>query len=211
MDSSREQDFQEQAHVKEIPTQHYQNQARPSETHAKDPLSSPAPPAYDSSVATENKNDKLKDKASTISNVGQQANDMAVNLAAQANDLAVNAAAQANLMANDAVDRVHLTMHDTTKTAKMKILSNPTVQDTTEELRQNFAADSHEMAHKDYGIQGAIQTSQEAPVSGVRDIGWHRPVIEIPDPFIGGLPNGRLFSLIRRFNKVRLVASHQMN
>jgi hypothetical protein len=200
----------QQAHVNEGPMQHSQIQAQPNEISAKDALSSRASPAYNGAVATEN--NPLKDKASTISsNATEKANAVGANISQQANNIAVSVAAQVNLMSNNAADRVNGTMYDTTKTAKMKILANPTVQGTTEQLRQNFAADSHEMANKDYCIHGAIQTGQGSTVSSVRDIGWHRPVIEIPDPLIGGLPNGRLFSLIRRFNKVRNVGIFPMN
>ena len=160
-------------------------------------------PAHEGAVAAEN--NISKDKASTTSSIAmEKANAVGANLVQQANTLAVDVAARANMMANNAVDQANATMNNTTETARMKIMAHPAVQQTTEQ----FAADSHDMAHKTYGIQGAVQTHDGAPVGGVRDIGWHRPVIEIPDPLIGGLPNGRLFSLIRRFNKVRRTVSH---
>ncbi|PQE27948.1 Proteasome subunit beta type protein [Rutstroemia sp. NJR-2017a BBW] len=84
---------------------------------------------------------------------------------------------------------------------KLKAMANLTVQDITEQVRENFSTDSHKIARKNYSVQGAVQQNQGIPVNGVRDIGWHRPPTEIPDPLIGGLPNGRLFSMIRRFNK----------
>ncbi|TGO21385.1 hypothetical protein BPAE_0223g00140 [Botrytis paeoniae] len=84
---------------------------------------------------------------------------------------------------------------------KLKAMTNLTVQDITEQVWENFSADSHEIARKDYGIRGAVQQHDGSPVNNIRDIGWHRPPTEIPDPLLGGLPNGRLFSLIRRFNK----------
>ncbi|TGO15620.1 hypothetical protein BTUL_0038g00510 [Botrytis tulipae] len=84
---------------------------------------------------------------------------------------------------------------------KLNAMTNLTVRDITEQVWENFSADSHEIARKDYGIQGAVQQHDGSPVENIRDIGWHRPSTEIPDPLLGGLPNGRLFSLIRRFNK----------
>ncbi|THV43998.1 hypothetical protein BGAL_0773g00030 [Botrytis galanthina] len=83
----------------------------------------------------------------------------------------------------------------------LKAMTNLTVQNITEQVWENFSADSHEMARKDYGIQGAVQQHDGSPIDNIRDIGWHRPPAEIPDPLLGGLPNGRLFSVIRRFNK----------
>lgn len=90
----------------------------------------------------------------------------------------------------------------------LKAMTNLTVQNITEQVWENFSADSHEMARKDYGIQGAVQQHDGSPIDNIRDIGWHRPPAEIPDPLLGGLPNGRLFSLIRRFNKVRRTLAY---
>ncbi|KAF7896685.1 uncharacterized protein EAF01_009088 [Botrytis porri] len=84
---------------------------------------------------------------------------------------------------------------------KLKAITNLSVQDITEQVRENLSADSHEIARKDYGIRGAVQQPHGSSVNNIRDIGWHRPLTEIPDPLLGGLPNGRLFWLIRRFNK----------
>jgi hypothetical protein len=68
-------------------------------------------------------------------------------------------------------------------------------------VTKSFIADSHDLAHEHADIVGATQ-SDRATAEEVRDIGWHKPTNEIPDPLIGGVPNGQLFSLIRRFNKV---------
>lgn len=80
----------------------------------------------------------------------------------------------------------------------------PTFYETTELLRQEFSPDSHELAHRDTGLTGAVLThyDEELPET-TRDIGWHKANLEIPDPLIGDLPNSKLFSMIRRFNKVR--------
>lgn len=77
----------------------------------------------------------------------------------------------------------------------------PAIQEKTAALANDLSPDSHELAQKPADIKGAVQT--DPPNEFIRDIGWHKPTVEIPDPLIGGLPNGRLFSLIRRFNKVR--------
>lgn len=76
-----------------------------------------------------------------------------------------------------------------------------TIQEKTAAIINDLSPDSHELAQKHTHIAGAVQTN--APDTFVRDIGWHKSTDEIPDPLIGGLPNGKLFSLIRRFNKVR--------
>jgi len=63
-----------------------------------------------------------------------------------------------------------------------------------------FLADSHDLAHGETEVNGIVKSNQEV---GTKDVGWHKPVAYIPDPLIATLPNGRLWSLIRRFNKVR--------
>lgn len=56
------------------------------------------------------------------------------------------------------------------------------------------------------GYDGSIEvTSNE--YSTTRDLGWHRPVVEMPDPLIEGVSNGKLFSMIRRFNNVSSLLS----
>lgn len=67
---------------------------------------------------------------------------------------------------------------------------------------------SHELAHQVPEIRGTIQSEQISEGDGkvVRDVGWHKANLELPDPLIGGYTNGELFKLIRRFNKVRLLS-----
>jgi hypothetical protein len=99
-----------------------------------------------------------------------------------------------------------LTPENTVSTADpaLKDKAYAIVEDATQTLRKNFAADSQELAHENHEIKGAIQTHRDGESNaGVRDIGWHKPTVEVPDPLIGGLPNGRLWAMIRRFNKVR--------
>jgi hypothetical protein len=74
------------------------------------------------------------------------------------------------------------------------------------EIRKGLEVDSDELTQESPPIKGAVQTHQNGEsISQVRDIGWHKPSVEIPDPLIGGVPNGRLFAMIRRFNKVRAL------
>lgn len=78
------------------------------------------------------------------------------------------------------------------------------IQDKAAQIHKDFTANSHELACASPEIEGAIQSHQNGDVEiGVRDIGWHKSTVEIPDPLIGTIPNGELFSMIRRFNKVR--------
>ncbi|KAL2066057.1 hypothetical protein VTL71DRAFT_2128 [Oculimacula yallundae] len=76
----------------------------------------------------------------------------------------------------------------------------PAIHETTETITQSFVADSHDLAH-DPQIEGALQAGNGYVNGGVRDIGWHKPNLQIPDPLIGGITNGHLFAMIRRFNK----------
>jgi hypothetical protein len=81
------------------------------------------------------------------------------------------------------------------------------VAETTKVLSKQLKASSHELAHEEPTMAG-IGAVQNNPLrgnnSGTRDIGWHKPEAEIPDPLVFNIPNGRLWSMIRRFNKVRL-------
>ncbi|RDW63677.1 hypothetical protein BP6252_11222 [Coleophoma cylindrospora] len=85
-------------------------------------------------------------------------------------------------------------------TIATNIISNATVMANNtanrvvipEQLRESFSADSDKMAIRDYGIEGAVQTHGVVPLRETRDIRWHCPNMEIPDPLIGGVPNGKL-------------------
>lgn len=82
-----------------------------------------------------------------------------------------------------------------------KIIPIPAIQQQSTIITEHFTADSHDLARASE-IEGALQ-AQDAQINGsVRDIGWHKANDEIPDPLIGGLSNGQLFAMIRRFNKV---------
>jgi hypothetical protein len=70
---------------------------------------------------------------------------------------------------------------------------------------KEFNATSHGLAHETITAAdtGAVQKHPPGGRhSGTRDIGWHKPVDDIPDPLVFDIPNGRLWSMIRRFNKV---------
>ena len=99
-------------------------------------------------------------------------------------------------------------VHDTTAPTLMQTLqdrAHTLVEGPVETLRKDLTADSHELAHEVPNVRGAIQTAQPSSSNAatVRDVGWHKANVEIPDPLIGGYTNGELFALIRRFNKVR--------
>lgn len=61
--------------------------------------------------------------------------------------------------------------------------------------------DSHELANADHEEKGAAQINHGQ--TEVRDLGWNESLEEVPNPVVGGLENEELWTLIRRFNKVR--------
>lgn len=61
--------------------------------------------------------------------------------------------------------------------------------------------DSHVLAHADPEVLGAAQLNHGH--TEVRDLGWNEDAKDVPTPLVGGLPNEELWTLIRRFNKVR--------
>lgn len=76
------------------------------------------------------------------------------------------------------------------------------------QIIKEFDPDSHDIVERAPNSNGAICASdqhREGPLP--RDIGWHKPNASIPDPLLEGVPNGKLFARIRRFNKVSQVAS----
>ena len=78
------------------------------------------------------------------------------------------------------------------------------ISEATQGLQKELNPDSHALAHDNPSIQGAVtqHTMATGTVGAVTDIGWHKDTAMIPDPLIDGIPNGTLFSYIRRFNKV---------
>lgn len=76
------------------------------------------------------------------------------------------------------------------------------IDEATQGLQKELNPDSHELAHDNPAIQGAVTNHAAVGTAGrVTDIGWHMDTAMIPDPLIEGIPNGTLFSYIRRFNK----------
>ncbi|KAK5445269.1 hypothetical protein LTS15_010050 [Exophiala xenobiotica] len=97
-------------------------------------------------------------------------------------------------------------IHDTklpTMMATLQDQAHALVEGPAAILRKDLNADSHELAHQVPEVRGAVQTAQPSSSNAevVRDIGWHKANVEIPDPLIDGYTNGELFQLIRRFNK----------
>jgi hypothetical protein len=60
---------------------------------------------------------------------------------------------------------------------------------------------SHELANADYDEKGAAQSNYGK--AEARDIGWQSHPADVPSPLVAGLSNEELWTLIRRFNKVR--------
>lgn len=119
---------------------------------------------------------------------------------ANAGTSATNAADNIALSLGDSAGVAMTTVQDGLVNAQDQLLAIPVIEATTQQVSDSFSPDSHQLAQRDYGKYGAIQGSSST--DAVVDHGWHRPVIEIPDPLIGGVSNGQLFSMIRRFNKV---------
>jgi hypothetical protein len=78
------------------------------------------------------------------------------------------------------------------------------INEATQGLQKELNPDSHELAHDNPAIQGAVTDHAAVGAEGrVTDMGWHADTAMIPDPLIDGIPNGTVFSYIRRFNMVR--------
>jgi hypothetical protein len=61
--------------------------------------------------------------------------------------------------------------------------------------------DSHALANLDHEEKGVAQVDHGQ--TEVRDLGWNDHPTDVPAPLVGGLPNEELWTLIRRFNRVR--------
>jgi Protein of unknown function (DUF3292) len=66
---------------------------------------------------------------------------------------------------------------------------------------QEKSSDSHALAMADHDVKGAAQ--EAGKTSDVTDLGWRSPPKDI-DRLVGKLPNEELWTLVRRFNKVRI-------
>jgi hypothetical protein len=77
--------------------------------------------------------------------------------------------------------------------------------DIVEEAPKELPTESHQLAHateKD-GIEEIGVAQLDHGHTEVRDLGWNEEPEDVPVPLVGGLPNEELWTLIRRFNKVR--------
>lgn len=116
-----------------------------------------------------------------------------------------------NLDHEETLPGIHI--HDNNPPTMMATLQDQAyalVEGPAKILREDLNADSHDLAYEVQEVRGAIQTehSNGSNAEVVRNIGWHKANVEVPDPLIGGYANGELFAFIRRFNKVRLSQSH---
>lgn len=86
-------------------------------------------------------------------------------------------------------------------------LIGSTVVNGSDRSLQGEPTESHAMAVADYDDQGAAQEYHDGPE--VKDLGWHED--DVPTPLVAGLSNEQLFTLIRRFNKVREMMHRRFN
>lgn len=68
-------------------------------------------------------------------------------------------------------------------------------------VEEEHPTESHALANADHEEKGAAQ--HDHGETEVRDLGWNEKLQNVPTPVVGGLPNEELWTLIRRFNKVR--------
>lgn len=66
-------------------------------------------------------------------------------------------------------------------------------------------SDSHALAVADHDVKGAAQ--EAGKIADVTDLGWRANPKDV-DRLVGKLPNEELWTLVRRFNKVRLQFHH---
>lgn len=76
----------------------------------------------------------------------------------------------------------------------------PTTAPSLQAPPQEKTTDSHALAQADHEIKGAAQLAGHT--TDVTDLGWRSPPKDI-DTLVGGLPNEELWTLVRRFNRVR--------
>ena len=75
----------------------------------------------------------------------------------------------------------------------------PEIVDAVDE---EHPTESHALANADHDEKGAAQ--HDHGEAEVRNLGLNEKPSKIPD-LVGGLPNEELWTLIRRFNKVRIL------
>lgn len=77
---------------------------------------------------------------------------------------------------------------------------SPLSGQSTRPAPQDKTTDSHALALADHDIKGAAQIAGQT--GDVTDLGWRADPKEI-DTLVGGVPNEELWTLLRRFNRVR--------
>jgi hypothetical protein len=87
--------------------------------------------------------------------------------------------------------------------APAAVLNSPPVDEpeVVEVHEEERPTDSHVLAHMDHEEKGVAQMDHGQ--TEVRDLGWNEHPTDVPVPLVGGLPNEELWTLVRRFNKVR--------
>lgn len=85
----------------------------------------------------------------------------------------------------------------------IEVLNAPTIDTPkiVEAAPEEQPTDSHVLANADYEEKGAAQIDHGQ--TEVKDLGWNEHPADVPTPLVGGLPNEELWTLVRRFNKVR--------
>lgn len=88
-------------------------------------------------------------------------------------------------------------------TAQATVLNAPPVDEPeiVEAHEVEHPTDSHALANMDQEEKGVVQMGHGQ--TEVRDLGWNEHPTDVPVPLVGGLSNEELWTLIRRFNKVR--------
>lgn len=97
------------------------------------------------------------------------------------------------------------TAHSSPSAPKTQSTSTTKPNKSNKSPIESKPTDSHALAHADHELQGAAQEIHDE--TEVRDLGWSKHPKNVPAPLVGGLPNEQLWTLVRRFNKVRIGAS----
>ena len=79
---------------------------------------------------------------------------------------------------------------------------------TSSASASNAPTDSHALAQADHDDKGLAQLGHDGP-GEVKDLGWHEDKEVLPT-LVGGLSNEDLWTLVRRFNRVRNRLGHIM-
>lgn len=83
---------------------------------------------------------------------------------------------------------------------ELKPQEDPKPPDSPKSPLEENSTDSHALATAEHELKGASQHAGKE--NDLTDLGWRTKSNEIPT-LVGGLPNEELWTLVRRFNKVR--------